>query len=94
MLKYLYRSFNSHLILYPILQHLEVLPKSGQKSRDITKFRGDNQRSLEQWILKFEAHLAFLDIEEGGWKQMVLCCTEASAFTALSTALAANEDFT
>ena len=60
----------------------------------LTKFRGDNQASLQQWILQFEAQITALVIEEYRWKQMLLCCTKGSAFTTFSTASVANENLT
>lgn len=89
-LKYSKICFHLDLILYPMIQHFEVLPRI----LAITKFRDDNQTSLQQRVLQFEAQLTALDIEVDRWKQMLLFCTEASAFTALSIALAANEDMT
>lgn len=89
-LKYSKIYFHLDLILYPIIQHFDVLPRI----LAITKFRDDTQTSLQQRVLQFEAQLTTLDIEEDRWKQMLLCCTEVSAFTALSIALAANEDTT
>ena len=89
-LKYLKIYFHLDLILYPTIQHFEVLPRI----LAMKKFRGDNQTSLQQRVLQFEAQLTALDIEEDRWKKMLLYCTEVSAFTALSIALAANEDLT
>ena len=59
-LKYFNIYFHLDLILYPIIQHFEVLPRI----LTITKFRGNNQTSLQQRGLQFEAQLTALDIEE------------------------------
>ena len=58
----------------------------------ISKFKGDNSLSFRQWSLQFEAQLKALDVKNEGtkWRDLLLCCTEASAFATVSNAILAD----
>ena len=62
------------------------------KIPNIKRFKGDHEISFTQWKLQFEAQLSALGIEDDLKIQMLLCCTESSAFTFISQTVANQED--
>ena len=59
------------------------------KIPNIKKFRGDNDVSLALWFQQLEATLRAMNIEnvDVKWKNILLCCTESVAFSAVSDAV-------
>ena len=64
------------------------------KIPSIPKFKGDNFISFNSWILQFEAQLKALEVknENTKWRDLLLCCTESSAFATVSNAIVSNGD--
>ena len=58
----------------------------------IAKFRGDNETSIQRWILQFEAQLQGLGIkdENKSWRNLLLCYMDENAFTVASNAITAD----
>ena len=49
----------------------------------INKFKGDYSQSFSQWISQFEAHLKANGSDEAKYKDILLCCCEDAAFSAI-----------
>ena len=64
------------------------------KIPSIPKFKGDNFISFNSWILQFEAQLNALEVKDENtkWRDLLLCCTESSAFATVSNAIVTNGD--
>ena len=66
------------------------------KLPNIKKFKGDNEISFSLWIMQFEAQIRALNItdDNGKWRNVLLCCTESLAFTAISELILADHTIT
>ena len=60
----------------------------------VVKFTGDNDSSFDLWCAQFEAELKALGIkdEQNKWRDLLLCCTDGSAFAYASQAIVASDD--
>ena len=56
----------------------------------IKKFSGDNEVSLIQWLLQFEAQLGALGINPEQNRQMLSCCLEGIAFSYAAQQIGTN----
>ena len=45
-------------------------------------------------IAEFEAHTRALDVNQNKWRDILLCCTESTAFTFIVTKIAEDETIT
>ena len=60
----------------------------------VVKFTGDNDSGFDLWCAQFEAQLKALGIkdEQNKWRDLLLCCTDGSAFAYASQAIVASAD--
>ena len=64
------------------------------KIPNIVRFKGDNETSFDQWCLYFELQLKALGVADDKRKDLLVCCTEGSAFTFVSETILATPDIT
>ena len=57
----------------------------------VNKFKRDSKQSFIIWITEFDVNARALDINQNNWRDILLCCTESTAFTFVPTKIAEDD---